>query len=72
VDGKTPGKNEKTDDWHARGYDYANFTLNICAPVVDPVDHVEGFHNYQEKNVSAYYKVESKTFSIGYELFPRS
>jgi cation-dependent mannose-6-phosphate receptor len=76
VDGKKPGKNDKIDDWHARGYDYAegktNFTLNICAPVVDPVEPVEGVDSDQWKNVSAYYKDGKKIISIGYGLFSGS
>ena len=70
VNGKKPGKHDKTDDWHARGYDYAggkaNFTLNICAPVVDPVGDVEGLDSsHLEKDVGAYYKVGPRTYSIG-------
>jgi cation-dependent mannose-6-phosphate receptor len=76
VDGKKPGKNDKIDDWHARGYDYAkgntNFTLNICAPVVDPVEGVEGLGPDEAQNVSAYYKEGKKIFSIGYGLFSGS
>lgn len=69
VEGKKPGKHDKTDDWKARGYDYAegkaNFTLNICAPVVAPVDEFEGISKSLYKNVSAYYQLGSKTYSIG-------
>ena len=69
VEGKKPGKNDKTDDWHARGYDYhdgkANFTLNICAPVIGAVDDVTGVDKHLYQNVSAYYQLGSKTYSIG-------
>lgn len=42
---------EKGEDWHVRGHDFgANFTINICAPVV----HLE--QNTQlNPNTSAYY-----------------
>lgn len=69
LDGKKPGKNDKIDDWRARGYDYAdgktNFTLNICAPVVDPVKHVKNLDEDQWTNVSAYYKHGKDIISIG-------
>ena len=68
-DGKKAGKNERIEDWHAKGWDYhkgdANFTLNICAPVVAEVKDVEGVEKSLWKNVSAHYTLGSKTFSIG-------
>jgi hypothetical protein len=66
ADGKKPGKNEKTDSWHARGYDYmSNFTLNICAPVVEDLHDVEGIDRSLYKNISAFYEDGSKTYSLG-------
>ena len=69
-DQKKPGKGVKTDDWHARGWDYrdgkANFTLNICAPVVDPITDVDGISDHNLwKNISAYYAIGSKVYSLG-------
>lgn len=68
-DQRKPAKGVKTDDWHARGWDYhdgkANFTLNICAPVVDPIKDVEGISHDLWKNVSAYYEIGSKKYSLG-------
>ncbi|PMD36470.1 mannose 6-phosphate receptor domain-containing protein [Hyaloscypha variabilis F] len=69
-DQKKPAKGVKTDDWHARGWDYqdgkANFTLNICAPVVEPVKDVVGISDHDLwKNVSAYYEIGSKIYSLG-------
>lgn len=68
-DQKKPAKGVKIDDWHARGWDYhdgkANFTLNICAPVVDPIKDVVGVSRDLWKNVSAYYEVGSKKYSLG-------
>ncbi len=68
-DKKKPAKGVKTDDWFARGYDYhdhqANFTLNICAPVVEKKKDFVGFKGNQWKNVSAYYTLGSDTYSIG-------
>jgi hypothetical protein len=64
--GTTPGKNQKTDSWHAKGYDYkSNFTLNVCAPVVETLDNVQGVDKDLWKNVSAYYEVGSKQYSLG-------
>jgi cation-dependent mannose-6-phosphate receptor len=66
ADGKKAGKNDKTDGWHARGYDYkSNFTLNICAPVVEDVEGVVGINRDHWKNVSAFYEFEDKTYSLG-------
>jgi cation-dependent mannose-6-phosphate receptor len=60
-------KFESEHSWSARGYDYgANFTLNICGPVVEQLDDVEGIKNSQTKNISAYYTKDKKTYSIGY------
>ncbi|KAH7374490.1 mannose-6-phosphate receptor binding domain-containing protein [Plectosphaerella cucumerina] len=62
------GKTSKgpTSDYHARGYDYGrNFTLNICAPVVEPVLDVVGLNKGDWKNVSAYYTYKGDVFSIG-------
>ncbi len=68
-DKKKPAKGAKTDDWHVRGYDYregkANFTLNICAPLVDRIEDPIGVDRDLWKNVSAYYQIGSKTYSIG-------
>ncbi|PBP28601.1 vacuolar sorting receptor [Diplocarpon rosae] len=69
ADDKKPTKGEKVDDWHAKGYDYhqngANFTLNICAPVVGKVEDVVGVDRSLWRNVSAYYELGSKKYSIG-------
>lgn len=65
--GKKPSKKDRTESWHARGYDYgSNFTLNICAPVLEEVKDVVGIESGLWKNVSAYYESGGKTYSIGY------
>ncbi|RDL40712.1 Mannose 6-phosphate receptor [Venustampulla echinocandica] len=65
-DGKKPGKHEKTDDWHVKGYDYPyNFTLNICAPAIKPAEHAVGIDKKLWANVSAYYEHKDKIYSIG-------
>ncbi|MCJ1355555.1 MAG: Cation-independent mannose-6-phosphate receptor CI-MPR [Icmadophila ericetorum] len=57
---------EEPKSYQAKGYDYgANFTLNICAPVVEPLDEVVGIESKLWKNVSAYYMQGGQTFSIG-------
>lgn len=68
-DGKKPGKNDRTESWHARGYDYgANFTLNFCGPVMeaDSLKNVVGVERAMWKNVSAFYEQHGKTYSLGY------
>jgi cation-dependent mannose-6-phosphate receptor len=51
---------EKPHDWPY------NFTMNICAPVVQGVKDVVGVDRAQWKNISAYYQAEGKTYSLGY------
>jgi len=66
-DGKQVDKDDRGESWHAKGHDYpANFTLNICAPVVEKVVDVVGVESSLWKNVSAYYERDGKTYSIGY------
>lgn len=66
-DGKKAAKNARIESWHARGYDYgSNFTLNICAPVLEEVKDVVGVDSDLWKNVSAYYENGGKKYSIGY------
>jgi cation-dependent mannose-6-phosphate receptor len=65
-EGKKTTKNQKTDSWHAKGYDYlANFTLNVCAPVVETLDNVQGVDKDLWEDIGAYYEVGSKQFSLG-------
>lgn len=57
---------EKTDSWKAKGHDYnGNFSLNICAPVVEEIQDVVGVEESLWKNASAYYEADGKVFSIG-------
>ena len=65
-DGKKAKKDDREESWHARGYDYgANFTLNICAPVVEDLDRVKGLSAKEIRNVSAYYTIDKTTYSLG-------
>lgn len=68
------GKSRKrgpTEDYHIRGYDYGrNFTLNICGPVVDPVEDVVGLGKDEWKNVGAYYTYKGEVYSIGLVVSP--
>lgn len=64
-DKKLP-KDAVTESWHSRGWDYGtNFTMNICAPVIEEVKDVVGLDRDQWQNVSAYYQKEGKTYSMG-------
>lgn len=66
---KDKGKDvdEGPKSWHARGYDYnSNFTMNFCGPVVEEIKDVVGVDEKLWQNVSAYYTVNGKVFSIGY------
>jgi len=76
-DGSKPKHNlgGPTVDYHPRGWDYgANFTLNICAPVVEPFDNVKDIEEGQWQNISAYYQLKGEVYSLGFassELIPR-
>lgn len=65
-DHKKAHKDDRTESWHARGYDYgANFTLNFCAPVIESLEDVVGVSSSLWGNVSAYYEMNGKKYSIG-------
>lgn len=60
-------KYAREESWHVKGYDYgANFTLNICGPVIEEVTDVVGVDEIMWQNVSAYYQKDDKTYSIGF------
>ena len=66
VDHKKQHKDDRIESWHARGYDYdKNFTMNFCAPVIEHLEDVVGISDDLVKNISAFYKVDEKTYSIG-------
>lgn len=67
VDHKPAHKDDRTESWHSRGYDYGtNFTLNFCRPVIEDISNVVGVDDSLWKNVSAFYKYNDETYSIGY------
>jgi len=56
------------ESYHSRGYDYgANFSINICGPVVEELDDVYGIPRRQWANISAFYRdPKDKTlYSLG-------
>lgn len=66
-DHKKAHKDDRTESWHARGYDYeTNFTMNFCAPVIEKLEDVVGVKEDLWRNVSAFYTYDKKTYSIGY------
>lgn len=69
IDHKKAHKDDRIESWHARGYDYdTNFTMNFCAPVIETIEDVVGVKEELWKNVSAFYTVGKKTYSMGYAL----
>lgn len=59
-------KDEKAESWKARGHDYgANFTINFCGPVIEELTDVVGVEKGLWRNVSAYYEMGGKTYSMG-------
>ncbi len=66
-DGKKAHQDDRSESWHAKGHDYpANFTLNFCAPVIEDVKDVVGVDKRLWRNISAFYELDGKTYSIGY------
>lgn len=66
IDHKKAHKDDRIESWHARGYDYdTNFTMNFCAPVIEAMEDVVGVEEPLWKNVSAFYTVGKKTYSMG-------
>lgn len=65
-DHKKAHKDDRTESWHSRGYDYGtNFTINFCAPVVERMEDVVGVDKALWHNVSAFYTLKGKKYSIG-------
>lgn len=65
-DTKDVKKGEVSESYHVKGQDYgANFTINFCAPVVEDLTDVEGVDKKLAQNVSAYYTIGKKSYSIG-------
>lgn len=59
-------KGVRNSDYEARGWDYGyNFTLNVCAPVLQPVTDVVGVDKAHWANVSAYYTHEGHVYALG-------
>lgn len=68
-DGKQVYEGDRDESWHAKGHDYpANFTINICAPVIEDVQDVVGVEASRWQNVSAYYEQEGRIYSLGYDM----
>lgn len=66
-DGQKVYKGDRDTSWHSKGHDHpANFTINICAPVIEDVTDVEGVGSERWGNVSAYYELDGRTYSLGY------
>ena len=64
--GKKAHKDQRAESWHAKGHDYpVNFTLNVCAPVIEKLHNVVGVKEELWKNISAFYELDGKTYSMG-------
>lgn len=63
---KKAHKDDRTKSWQAFGWDYGtNFTINFCQPVIETLEDVVGVDEKLWANVSAYYKMNGETYSIG-------
>lgn len=66
-DGQKIHKSDRDTSWHSKGHDFGtNFTINICKPVIEDVQDVEGVESERWGNISAYYELDGRTYSIGY------
>ena len=53
-------------DWFVKGQDYnANFTINICAPVLSDTSYIDDVDESLRGNVSAFYEKNGRMYSIG-------
>lgn len=69
-DGQKSHFEERETSWHAKGHDYpANFTINMCAPVIEELQDVVGVDKERWQNVSAFYEMDGQNYSIGYIYF---
>lgn len=64
---QSKAKHPREHSWNATGYDLGyNFTVNICGPVLEPVEDVVGVDKALWRNISAYYKQDGKIYSLGW------
>ncbi|KAJ5279013.1 Vacuolar sorting receptor (Mrl1) [Penicillium angulare] len=64
--GKKISPDDRDESWTAKGHDYpANFTLNVCAPVMENFTTVEGVPSSRWSNISAFYEQHGKIYSMG-------
>lgn len=66
-DGEKQHKGVPVEDYtYAKPHDWPyNFTMNVCSPVVKGVKNVVGVDKYLWTNISAYYELEGKVYSLG-------
>ncbi|EMD00443.1 hypothetical protein BAUCODRAFT_40479, partial [Baudoinia panamericana UAMH 10762] len=59
-------KHPRDYSWNTTGWGLGyNFSMNFCGPVVEELEDVDGLRKDAWRNVSAYYKLGGKVFSIG-------
>ncbi|KAJ5897555.1 Vacuolar sorting receptor (Mrl1) [Penicillium tannophilum] len=64
--GKKVSQEDRDESWPAKGHDYpANFTLNVCAPVIENFTDVVGVPASRWQNISAFYEQHGKIYSLG-------
>jgi cation-dependent mannose-6-phosphate receptor len=70
-DGEKIDQNARNESWYCKGYDYpANFSINVCEPVIEPLRDVVGVDSSRWKNISAYYEQDGQIYSLGYGGVP--
>jgi hypothetical protein len=62
-----PKKGPPQTDWIIKGLDYgANFSINICGPVIADASRVEGISEKEKDAVGAFYEKNGTMYSIGF------
>ena len=64
----TKTQSATNESYHSRGYDYGtNFSINICGPVVEELEDVNGIPRRQWANISAFYTDprDKEVYSLG-------
>lgn len=69
--GKKIDHDARNESWYCKGHDYpANFSINVCEPVIEPLTDVVGVDSSRWKNISAYYEQDGQIYSLGYGGVP--
>ncbi|KAJ5820526.1 hypothetical protein N7474_006117 [Penicillium riverlandense] len=64
--GERIDQDARNESWYCKGHDYAaNFSINVCEPVIEELTEVVGVDPSRWKNISAYYEQDGEIYSLG-------